>query len=417
MRHRTLLAILVLLVALTGIAVGTIIQTERPDGELQVSWISDTARDVGGNHHAPAVNVVEGEAMVYAPISGRSNSDECELAALDAENGAHQWGYKIPAPDCAIHSVADPIVADYDSDGTDEVLAATTENQLIAYDPVSGDVEFTYELTSYGYTQPVVSDVVGDDRPEIVVVDVSGTVFVARGNGSTVWTRQLDSYTWGQPSAADFDGDGHPEVAVGAGGSGQLHLFEHNGTNAWDEPLQFDGSITWMTTGEADGDASTEIVVATALGGVVAAVDGSSGETIWARDLGSFAAVNSVADGDADGIEEVYAVANDGSLHSLDAQTGQTEWTTTLTDSEVQMMPPPSVGDVDGDGELELVAVTHDGIVSLVDPRTGEISSTYERKDVIFTNPTLADVDGDGNVEVFVMYGRGRVVAFDVATR
>jgi hypothetical protein len=80
------------------------------------------------------------------------------------------------------------------------------------------------------------------------------------------------------------------------------------------------------------------------------------------------------------------------------------------------MMPPPSVGDVDGDGEPELVAVAHDGIVSLVDPRTGAISSTYEREDVIFTNPTLADVDGDGDVEVFVMYGRGRVVAFDVAT-
>ncbi len=109
-------------------------------------------------------------------------------------------------------------------------------------------------------------------------------------------------------------------------------------------------------------------------------------------------------------------VTNDGGLHSLDAQTGEAEWTTTLTDSAVQTMPPPSVGDVDGDGEPELVAVAHDGIVSLVDPRTGAISSTYEREDVIFTTSTLADVDGDGDVEVFVLYGRGRVVAFDVAT-
>jgi outer membrane protein assembly factor BamB len=353
----------------------------------------------------------DGGATVYAPISGRAGTDGCELTALDAVTGDRQWGYHIPSADCAIHSVADPTVADYDSDGRREVLAATTENQLLAFDP-AGDVELRYELADYGYTRPVVADVTGDDRPEVVVVDISGTVSVVRADGSTVWSRGLESYTWGQPAVVDVDGDGEPEVAVAAGGARELHLFEADGSPAWHRPVRFDSSLTWMTTAQADGDPGVELVVATAQGGRVAAVDGD-GSRLWSRDLGTFAAVRAVADGDGDGTEEVYAVAEDAVLRSLEATTGRTEWATTLTDGNVQMTPPPSVGDVDDDGDPELVALTNDGIVALVDPESGEVLSSYEREDAIYAPATLADADGDGRLEAFVMYGRGRVVAVE----
>ena len=193
-------------------------------------------------------------------------------------------------------------------------------------------------------------------------------------------------------------------------------MFEHDGRSAWETPVSFGSSITWMATGQANDDSAAEIVIATARGGLVAMVDGDA-NIVWERDLGSFAAVNAVVDGDGDGSAEVYAVVKDGTLYSLAADDGTTKWTTTLTTADVQMMPPPSVGDVDGDGTVELVAPTNDGIVSVVDPRSGEIVSTYEREDAIYTHPTLADIDGDGDVEAFVMYGRGRVVAFDFDRR
>jgi outer membrane protein assembly factor BamB len=107
----------------------------------------------------------------------------------------------------------------------------------------------------------------------------------------------------------------------------------------------------------------------------------------------------------------VYATARDGVLRSLDARTGETEWTTTLTEGDVQMTPPPSLGDLDGDGNPELVAVTNDGIVRVVDPGTGAIRATYERDASVYTHATLADLDADGKSEVYVPYGDGRVVA------
>jgi outer membrane protein assembly factor BamB len=107
----------------------------------------------------------------------------------------------------------------------------------------------------------------------------------------------------------------------------------------------------------------------------------------------------------------VYATARDGELRSLDAATGETEWTTALTAADVQMAPPPSLGDLDGDGDPELVAVTNDGIVRVLDPGTGSVLATYERDASVYTHATLADLDADGRAEVYVPYGDGRVVA------
>ena len=412
MRARTVLALALLVVALGGLAIGSFIIGTDSGGKITVLWVSDTGREVNGNHHAPAVAQVGGSQFVYAPISGRADTDRCALYGLAASSGERQWRSGIAVPDCTIHSIADPTVADYDRDGTDEVLAATTEDTLTAYNPTDGSVEFEYGLDSYGYTKPLTANITGDSRPETVVVDVRGTIYVISASGETVWTRDLESTTFGQPTVGEFDGDDGLELAVAAGGAGELYLFEGDGTPNWDEPVTFDSSITWMTTGQADADAASEIVVATALDGTVAMVDGNS-TVLWERDLDTFAAVHGVTDGDEDGVEEVYAVAANGDLYSFDAETGQTDWRTRLTNTDVQMMPPPAVGDVDGDGNQELVAPSNDGTVSLVDPRTGEVTATYEREIPIYTHPTMADIDGDGDAEALVMYGDGRVAALD----
>jgi len=414
MRPRTLVALCLVVLVAGGVGVVALTDTGASGTTMTVAWVSDTARDTGGNHHAPAAGSVGDSSMVYAPISGRTDTNDCALVALGAGNGSERWTSPIPAANCTIHAVADPTLADFDSDGVREVLAATTEQAVTAYHPRTGDVEFRHDLTSYGYTKPIVGDLTGDDRPEIVVVDVRGTVFVLRPNGTEVWSKRLDSYTWGQPAIEDFDGDGAPELAVGLGDAGELRLFEADGSSAWPGAGTYDSSITWMTTGQADGDEAVEIVVATARGGRVSMVDGATGDREWTREFGAFAAVRALGDGDGDGDPEVYAVAKDGVLRSLDAATGRTEWTTTLTTGSVQMTPPPALGDVDGDGDPELVAVTNDGIVSAIDPVSGEVLATHERDGEarIYTHPELADTDGDGRDEAFVMYADGRVFAF-----
>jgi outer membrane protein assembly factor BamB len=409
MRTRTAAALAALLVVLAGGVAAGLLRGEG-SGSVTVRWESDTALDVGGNHHAAAAARVDGRGLVFAPVSGTRGTDHCRLAALDAGDGTGVWSHPVPPENCTVHAVADPAVGDYDADGDAEVLAATTERELLALDPGTGDVEASFALESYGYTRPVVADVVGDGRPETVVVDVSGAVHAFRADGTVAWTRSVDSRTWSRPAVADVDGDGDPEVAVG--GADGLRLFAGDGSPEWDAPVPVTGSITWMTTGRVDGDGDPDLVVATAAG-VVAAVD-DDGTVRWERDLGRLAAVRAVVDGDDDGTAEVYAVARDGVLSALDADSGATEWTTTLTDGDVQMAPPPTAGDVDGDGDPELVAVTNDGVLALVDPDSGAVLGTHEREGAsVYARPTLSDLDGDGDPEAVVVYADAHVAAFD----
>ncbi len=410
MRRATLAAIGVIALVAGGVAV---VALSGGGPSMTPLWISDTATDTRANHHAPAAGAFGNDALVYAPVSGATDSPNCALVALDAANGTERWSEGVPNENCTIHAVADPTLADFDGDGSRELIAATTERAVFAHDPLDGSVEFRYNLSSYGYTKPIVADLAGDDGRELVVVDAKGTVYVVHPDGETAWTAQLDSYTFGQPAVADFDGDRGPELAVAVGGDGGVRLFEPDGTTRWTRSTN--ATVTWMTTGQADDDAAVEVVVATSSGGRVTAFDGASGETEWSRDLGAFAAVHALGDGDGDGDPEVYATARDGVLRALAGADGETEWTTALTAADVQMMPPPAMGDVDGDGDPELVAPSNDGVVSVVDPDSGAVLVSHEREATVYTRPVLTDTDGDGDVEAYVVYADGRIGGFDFA--
>lgn len=412
MRPRTVAAVLVVVATLGSVAyVATNGAGSGNDVAVSERWVSDTGRSAGGNHHAVAAGRVDGEGMVFAPVSGVRGTDQCVLVTLSAADGSKGWSHQVPPANCTIHSVADPTLSDFDDDGRREVLAATTERKLLAFDAESGSTDLSHDLSKYGYSQPLVANLTGGPDEEVVVTDVGGTVFVLRPNGSVAWTHEFEDYTWSQPAVDDFDGDGTPELVVGPG-QGGLYLFQSDGAIDWHRS-GFDGSVTWAATGDLDDDPAVEVVVGTA-GGEVAAVDGATGSVEWRRDYDGFAAVHAVGDGDGDGVTEVYAVANDGTLRALSGPTGETEWRTTLTTESVQMMPPPSLGDVDGDGTPELVAPAYDGSVSIVDPSSGAVVGSYRREAPIFTEATLADADGDGTVEPYVMYSDGRVVALSV---
>lgn len=409
MKPKTLVAVAAVAALLGGVAVLGFAGGSGGGTSVEATWTSDTGTEIAANHHAVAV----ADGRVYAPISGAGGSQECALVTLSAETGAALWDHSIPAENCTIHSVADPTVADTDGDGTPEVLAATTEREVAAFDAASGAVDSRHRLSDYGYTKPVVADLSPASGSETVAVDVTGTVFVFGADGTELWRAALDEYVWAQPAVADFDADGDPELLVGGRG-GDAVLFGGDGSVEWNRTIAADDSITWGTYGQADDDEAIEAVFATVDGDVVV-VDGASGAVEWRRNVGALASVRAFGDGDEDGEPEVYAAGRAGTLRAFDAASGDTEWETGVVVERVQMMPPPTLGDLDGDGNPELLAAGNDGSLTVVDPVTGDVLSTYGRDVPIFTHATLADVDGDGGQEAFVMYADGRVVRLDVA--
>jgi outer membrane protein assembly factor BamB len=403
MRTRTLLAVAVLVGGL--LAVGAVALGVGGGQELSVTWTSDTARPVGGNHHAVAV----ADGRVYAPISGQTDSDQCALVTLSADDGSALWDYRIPPEDCEIHAVADPTVADLDGDGRREVLAATTESEVAGFTP-AGEKLFGHALTDYGYTEPVVADLHPAEGREIVVADVRGVVHVFGPDGTERWRDRVPGFVFAQPTVADVDADDRQEVLVGSR-SGRVTVYEGDGAVRW-RTNATDSGITWLAVGDVDGDPGLETVLATARGETVALDD--DGSVLWRAEFGRLTAVDTIHDGDGDGETEVYVSDASGTLRSLDADTGTVEWTTTLTATDVQMTPPAVLGDVDGDGDPSLVVAGNDGTVSVVDPATGEVRLTATRNARSFTHATLADVDDDGRAEIFVIYDDGTVQRLDV---
>ena len=404
MKRRTFVVVLGLFFVLAFVGVFGAVQIMGSGGSLTELWVSETARDAIGNHHAPTATEIGNETVVIAPVNAPQKVGDCGLVVFNMEL-EERWRGTVSPDACNIHAFGDPTVADLDGDGNKEVFVATTEEVVHAYDLRTGREEFSRELAGWGYAAPVVADFTPSAGRELIVADLSSGVFVFNDTGALVWSRNL-SGTTGPIFVDDFDADGANELAIGEGKN--ITVLEHNGTIAHQIPAG--GSMTWMTVGQADDDTAIEIIATTITGRVVA-VDGRTGTIEWTKQYNTLAAVYAFGDGDGDGQAEVYAVAQDGKLRALDASDGTTEWTTTLTTEDVQMTPPPALGDLDGDGDPELVAVSQDGVVSVVNPKSGDIIDSYKRDVSIWMRPTLTNLDDDDALEILVVYGDGRVVA------
>jgi outer membrane protein assembly factor BamB len=404
MRTRTVLAVVVVALALAGVggyaALGA-------GGSLDERWVSDTARDTDVNHHAVAA---EGD-LVVAPVGEPGGAEDvgaysCSLVRLEAGSGETRWRYGVPPANCTLHSLTEPAIADLDGDGSREVVAASTEQVLFGLDAASGEEEFRVPLSSFGYSRPTVADVLGDASPEVVVSDIAGQVSVVGANGSVGWRRALGAGVYHAPAVADVTADGRPEVVVGTSDR-TVALDAATGETRWSVPVE----SQHYEVGQVDGDRALEIV-STSLG-TVRALDGTDGSVEWTTELSGTPMLRTVADGDGDGSVEAYVGYSENRVAAIDARTGEVAWTTQLSTDSRLNAPGPVLGDVDGDGEGELAVAAHDGTVSVLDPATGEQLATYDRDVPIWTHLTLADVDGDDEAELLVRYGDGRVIALE----
>lgn len=429
MRPATAAAIVFVLAALGGAVVVAVtggFAGADAAGSLSVTWTSDTQVPSDNNHHEVAVGDVGGESRVFVPLSSTQADDTCALIALDGRNGSEQWRDRVPTANCTVHAVADPAIVDYDLDGTNEVLATTTERVVRAYSP-SGDIERTWSLSAYGYTKPLVADVTGDAALEVVVVDSRGLVQVLDADGTVAWRVDRAGYVWGNPSVRDLDGDDELEVVV-AGSDGSITAYTADGDTHWNTSL--DGTaVTWMTTDGGDGSDSGDgtdsgdgsdsgdgtkcmdcrFYLGTPTGSVFA-VD-ATGDIVWTRSLPDLTATGAVLTDETG--TGVFVTAADGAVRRLDAATGETMWRTAVANDAVQMMPPPVASDVTGDGQSEVVVAAHDGTLAVVDPADGSTIASSTHDGTVFATPVAVDVDDDPQDEVFVLYADGTVRRFD----
>lgn len=403
---RTKLAIVsvVCVVLLLGLLVGVALRASNddPPADLSQVWVSDTSTEYAGNHHDIAVATVDGEPIVGVPRSDFDDSERCGIVAVDGA-GDVAWQHLFPPEHCTPHAIGDVTVGSLTADGDPEFFAGTEQETVVGFDAATGAKTFEHETTSLGFSAPVVADLTGDGRRELVVVDFSGLVQVLRPEGTTAWTTDVGRSVLVDPLVADVTGDGTAELAVSSrpedSRGGRVTVFDAAGNRRWTVTL--DRPVTSVVNASVSG-VDTRIVVATQ-DGTVSGYD-AAGERVWTRSVPERGTV-----GATDG-ETAYLSTADGSVRAIDVTDGSVRWTRSIA-GEAKQVSAPVLGDVTGDGTLEIAVAGSDGTLAVVDT-DGDLLARHRSGESIYVSPTLADVTGDGTPEVLALYGDGRVAAY-----
>ena len=305
------------------------------------------------------------EVVVLNSVSTHPNATA--LATYDGA-GASLPGWPRSAAGFVNSLRTPPALADIDGDGIDEIFVAEDDNQLHAY-RADGTVlpGWPVSIPNGGFrSTPAIADLDGDGALEIIAVSSVG-LHAYHANGTVVQGFPVAlPFSMGFPVIGDVDGDGKPDIVVaGYSSSDSVVVVGANGTIKRYIPLT--GHV-WSTIGsvpalaDLDGDGVLEIIVQTWTALNVFRGDGSvfpgwpymfNGET-----SGTEVYAPVVGDLDGDGLPDIVLVTTVDEL-----QTGRVRvfnrdgvlhprFPKTLPIGEAAA---PAIADIDGDGRNEII--------------------------------------------------------------
>ena len=251
--------------------------------------------------------------------------------------------------------------------------------------------------------------------------DNSQLVAASLASAKVLWKAVARGKVRPAPALADLNGDGHVDVVAGDEEGVLRALDGRNGQSLWTAATgvnDYDarGFIAAAAIADLDGDRRND-VVAGARDGILTAYRGSDGGVIWqvANDSGIHASP-SVADFDQDGRPEILAAWSYGNVVIVDGATGRKRWQTRLEQDDGGIeglfgspMPLPGAPGV-------LIAPTawwgaDDGVIG-VGPRQRSFKSFEGRTSA---TAVVADLDANGTKEAIIGTEKGKLIALDAS--
>ena len=343
----------------------------------------------------------------------------------------------------------------------DRGLTAESRRSFFVFDDPAWLPGFPRSLGASGEAAPVVTDLDGDERDEIVLGTADGVLRILSLRPSGLYEQRLDldpglplgpnqerprETVIREPAVGDVLGRGTPAIVV-ASREGKVYAFQPRGDRLRGFPVSIasrspleSGILSRPVLADLDGKAGLEIVVS-ALDGRVYAWRGDGkpvpGFPVAVRDprtglRAKLVSSPAVGDLDGDGRPEIvvgsnglreglgaaYALSSEGKLlpgwNPFEVPLLRGDLLPTLA-TGVQMSPVLVDADGDGDQEVVLYGVTGTGIF-LLDPRPGTAPRTAARyslspgagsalQGTSFLaspgSPLVADTDGDGAQELY----------------
>lgn len=268
----------------------------KADGSVVKGWPVDLGN--GQQVYTPAAADLDGDGKpeVVATTETLSGAGG-QISVLGAyhANGTPVAGFPI---NITASGPGLPVIGDVDGDGKKEIILAT-KGSAYPWDPIiwiisnTGQVKKKVPLTGQEldyFTAPALADLDGDGFPEIIV-QTDSALNVVKGNGTSLpgWPKKYTGYWMGNsaPVVGDIDGDGQPEIVItlniaGSGELGEVRAYRKDGTMHPNFPKKLPiGAGAVPAIADLERDGRNELIVT---GDYWNGVDGYY-DKVWAFDL------------------------------------------------------------------------------------------------------------------------------------
>ena len=287
-------------------------------------------------------------------------------------------------------------VSDVDLDNMLEIaVCVTAVPGYVTLLDFYGNILWSDTLPTTITTGPVIADLNGDGKKEIIAIDYDGTIWVFDCNGDTVspfpMTSPDSNNVSAPPAVGDVDRDGTPEIVFGTSG-GNLYAMKPDGSVLSGFPVStgtaINGSPSLLDTIIAFGCDDYSLYVVSRHGSIISsfATDG------MVRGSPAF------VDLDKDGMGEIVFSSYDGNVYAINIDgTLLSGWPVSIGTAPVS----PVAGYL---GYEDRIFVLNSSGVLYYLASNGTIKSPAPYSTTSSpTAPQVVDLDGDGDIEV--VYG------------
>lgn len=298
------------------------------------------------------------------------------LSAFDVKTGKLAWRVDVGDP-----KEDDPVIGGGIAFSGGALYVTNGYNELLAVKPADGKLFWRKKIPTPSRAAPTIMDT----RVFVTTLD-NRLLAMNASDGNLLW-----EYT-GMSESAGLIGAASPaasnDLVLPAFSSGEITALRvENGAVAWTDNLssvRSAGGLESLADIKAQPVFDKGLVIAISFSGRIAAIDSSSGNRVWQREISGYNTPWVAGN-------HIFLLTTDNQLVALGRESGIIRWVTKLArfeDAERHKDPIMWTGPVLAGGRL--IALSSNGIAAEVNPETGKLLREWKTGESVTIPPIIA---------------------------